>query len=145
MKRYVLVARMTFGVIFLLGGVAHLVLGRLAPQGYAAFGQTAILDWLSHLWAVFVMPNIGWLTVACATFELGVGAALMRGGTFARVATFGALGFFAFLLVLGYGYPVDSFAEDLLKNRVFTPMMAGFLAPVAFFEKGRPTPGTGPP
>ncbi|WP_116114666.1 hypothetical protein [Austwickia chelonae] len=137
MKRYITVARMTFGVIFLLGGVVHLVLGRLAPQGYEAFGRTAVLDDLSHLWVVFVMPNIGWLTVACAVFECGVGAALLRGGDTARAAAFGALGFFAFLLILGYGFPVESVAEDLLKNRAGTPVMAGLLAPVAFCDSSR--------
>lgn len=134
MKRYVLVARVVFGVIFILGGIVHLVMGRIAPEGYAAFGKTAVFDWLSQLWMGFVMPNIGWLTVVCAALELAAGVALLRGGTAARVATFGVLGFFAFLLVLGYGYPATSVTDDLLKNRAFTPLMAGLIAPVALFR-----------
>ena len=126
--------RTLFAVIFIAGGVVHLVLGRLAPEAYAAFAETPLFPWLGALWTSFVMPNIGWLTVVCAALELAAGVALLRGGTAARVATFGVLGFFAFLLVLGYGYPATSVTDDLLKNRAFTPVMAGLIAPVALFR-----------
>ena len=42
----------------------------------------------------------------------------------------GALGFFAFILVLGYSWPADGWWEDFLKNRAFTLVMAAALAPL---------------
>ncbi len=130
MTRYVTISRIAFGWIFVLGGLVHLVLGRIAPDGYAAFGDTAAWSWLENLWATFVMPNIGWLTAAVGVFELVVGVALLRGGAGARIAAVAALVFFAFILVLGYGFPTGSVVEDLLKNRVFTALMAALLLPV---------------
>lgn len=53
------IVRTLFGVIFLVGGVVHLVQGRLAPASYTVFGDTAAFGWLSRLWESFVMPNIG--------------------------------------------------------------------------------------
>lgn len=137
MTRYVTISRIAFGWIFVLGGLVHLALGRIAPDGYAAFGDTAAWPWLENLWATFVMPNIGLLTAAVGVLELVVGVALLRGGTRARLAAVAALVFFAFILVLGYGFPTTSVAEDLLKNRALTPVMAALLLPVAIVRDDR--------
>ena len=40
------------------------------------------------------------------------------------------LGFFAFILVLGYSWPASDLWENFLKNRAFTLVMAAVLAPL---------------
>ena len=45
-------------MVFVGGGIAHLVLGSVAPDAYAAFGETALVPALQELWANSVMPNI---------------------------------------------------------------------------------------
>lgn len=130
MRRYRAIVRTLFAVVFLGGGMSHIVQGRVAPESYGAFGDTALWPWLSELWESFVRPNIGWLTLALAAFEIAVGVCLLSSGIRVRVAVVAILAFFAFILILGYGFPTDTLAEDLLKNRVFTVVMAGLLIPV---------------
>ena len=60
------------------------------------------------------MPHIAGLTLVLAAWEVGVGVSLLLGGRSTRVAVVAILGFFAFLLVLGYGWPAHpSTAEPL--------------------------------
>lgn len=101
--------------------------GRVGAEGYAVFGVTALWAWLASLWASFVMPRIGWLTLVLAAFEIDVGVCLLLRGRPTRIAVIAILAFFSFILVLGYGFPAANLAEDLLKNRVFTVMIAGLL------------------
>ncbi|MDN5557966.1 MAG: hypothetical protein L0G23_00805 [Ruaniaceae bacterium] len=131
MNLYRKIVRGLFAVIFVAGGVAHLVLGRVAPEGYAVFGETALLPWLSALWGSFVMPNIGWLTIVLGIFEIAVGLGMLWRRT-ARAAAWGMLAFLIFITTLGYGFPTSSFGEDLLKNRVITIAMSGLLVPLLF-------------
>lgn len=112
------VLRYVLGVIFLGGGLAHLVLGRTHPAGYASFGKTALLPALTDLWSSFVMPNIGVLTVLLGVAELLVGVGLLSRGSAVTVAASAAAAFLVFIVVLGCAFPVESVGEDLLKNRL---------------------------
>ena len=76
------------------------------------------------------MANIGWLSLLTAAFELVVGLGLLARGRAPRLAALAALGFFAFILVLGYSWPADGWWEDFLKNRAGTLVMAATLAPL---------------
>jgi uncharacterized membrane protein YphA (DoxX/SURF4 family) len=130
---YQKIVRLFFAVVFLAGGVAHLVLGRTMPSSYAVFGDTALFGWLTNLWDSFVMPNISWLTILMALFEIVCGAGLL----FARtrlIAVGGILVFLVFITVLGYGFPTDSVLDDLLKNRIITIVMALAFLPVLGHE-----------
>ena len=70
MSRYRQVVRFLFAVIFIGGGIAHFVMGRTMPDGYAVFGDTALIPGLGAVWDSFVMPNIGWLTILTGIFEV---------------------------------------------------------------------------
>lgn len=48
--------RALFGVIFVAGGVSHLVLGRTQPESYEAFASTSLVPALTDLWHSFVLP-----------------------------------------------------------------------------------------
>ena len=122
MNRYRTAARVVFGVVFLGGALVHAYFASFSPQSYAPFADTALWPWLADLWRGFVMANIQWLSLATAAFELVLGAALL--------AALAALGFFAFILVLGYSWPTQSPWEDFLKNRAATVLLAAAMAPV---------------
>ena len=130
MNRYRTSARVVFGVVFLGGALVHAYFAFFSPQSYAPFADTALWPWLAELWRGSVMANIQWLSLVTAAFELVLGAALLAGGRAARLAALAALGFFAFILVLGYSWPADGWWEDFLKNRAFTLVMAATLAPL---------------
>ena len=130
MNRYRTSARVVFGVVFLGGALVHAYFASFSPQSYAPFADTALWPWLADLWRGSVMANIEWLSLVTAAFELVLGAALLAGGRAARLAALAALGFFAFILVLGYSWPADGWWEDFLKNRAFTLVMAAALAPL---------------
>ncbi len=129
MNAYRTVARHGFAIVFILGGLVHLVLGRVAPAVYGAFGGTALLPQLEALWTSFVMPNIWWLTIAVGFFELlcGIGMTQKR---FVRLSALGMIGFLLFVTVLGYGFPTTSIVGDILANRITTVVMAALLVPL---------------
>lgn len=130
MHRYRTIIRTLFALIFIGGGISHLILGRSAGSGYAVFGDTALLGWLTQLWSGFVMPNIGWLTILLALFELSIGIGLLLNGRLVKAAVAAMLVFFGFLLILGYGYPTASALDDFLKNRVGSLVMAALVLPI---------------
>ena len=139
MNRYRTSARVVFGVVFLGGALAHAYFASFSPQSYAPFADTALWLWLADLWRGSVMANIEWLSLVTAAFELVLGAALLAGGRAARLAALAALGFFAFILVLGYSWPAQDPWEDFLKNRAATVLLASAIAPVL-----RAPDGSGP-
>ena len=140
MRLYRRTIRALYAVAFIGGGVSHFFFGRLMPDSYAVFAGTALLPWLSGLWRSFVMPNIGWLTIALGLFEIACGAGVLRRRT-AALSAWAMLGFLALVTVLGYGWPAASPVEDLLKNRLSTLVMAGLLLPLLTTGRGRPAPG----
>ena len=102
MSRYRVVVRVVFAVAFLGGALVHLYFGLFLPHIYAPFADTVLWPWLAELWRGFVMANIGWLSLLTAAFEFAVGLGLLARGCARRAAVLAALGFFAFILVLGY-------------------------------------------
>lgn len=124
------ILRIAFAVIFVGGGISHVVLGRLTPESYRVYADTALLAPLADLWHSFVMPHIGGLTLLLAAFEIACGLGLLASGRTVRLAAGGILGFLVFVTVLGYGFPTESFLEDLLKNRIITALMALAVVPL---------------
>ncbi|MGV3071744.1 hypothetical protein ACEE90_04775 [Corynebacterium phoceense] len=122
--RYHSIARAAFGFLFLAGGVAHLVLGRTAPESYAVFGDTALVVWLRDLWFSFDMPDIGWLTLVLAAYEMAAGAALFARGRAVRWGAPAILAVPVFITVVGYGFPTAVVLKDTVKNRIITAVMA---------------------
>ena len=142
MRRYRTIVRVVFGVVFVTGAVVHLVLGRVYPEGYAVFGQSALWPGLERWWTGAVMPSIGPLTLLVAGIELAIGVGFLVGNRTARLAAVAALYFFAFILALGYGLETTNALEDLLMNRAFTLVMAGLVLPLVLpaGHRGRSEP-----
>ena len=134
--------RALYALAFIGGGISHFIFGRLMPDSYAAFADTALLTWLSELWRAFVMPNIGRLTIVLGLFEIACGAGMLHRRT-AVVSTWAMLGFLVLVTVLGYGLPTASPGEDLLKNRLSTIVMALLLIPLLTKARNVRSPATG--
>jgi uncharacterized membrane protein YphA (DoxX/SURF4 family) len=126
------VDRAFFRFLFLGGCVAHLVLGSVSPEGYAAFGNTALFGWLRQLWAGLVMPHIRAMTILVALFELSVGLLVGARGRAVRLGAIAAMGFFVFLLALGCAFPTSTPLEDFLKNRLSSVLLFALALPLAF-------------
>ncbi|MCL2785530.1 MAG: hypothetical protein FWD55_08930 [Propionibacteriaceae bacterium] len=129
MKHYERVIRVIFAVIFIGGGIAHFVLGRLQPDSYAGFAQTPVFGWLQDLWVAWVMPNIGWLTIVLGVYELACGVGMIAKRT-VPLAVCAMMAFLVFITIVGYGFPTTSLIEDFLKNRAITTVMALLLVPL---------------
>ena len=142
MRLYRRTIRALYAAAFIGGGVSHFLFGRLMPDSYAAFADTALLPWLSELWRAFVMPNIGGLTIALGLFEIACGAGILRRRT-AALSAWAMLVFLALVTVLGYGWPAASPGEDLLKNRLSTIVMALLLVPLLTKARTVRNPATG--
>ena len=112
MKQYRSVVRILFAVVFIAGGVSHLFLGRLQPEGYVSFAHTALFSWLSDLWTSWVMPNIGWLTIVLGIYEIACGLSMLWRRTL-LLGVCGMIVFLVFITVVGYGFPTG-----LRKSRV---------------------------
>ncbi|MDO5504510.1 MAG: hypothetical protein Q4G67_15205 [Actinomycetia bacterium] len=127
--RYRPLLRASAAVIFIAAGIANIVLGRLLPESYGVFGETALLPWLSELWESFVMPNVGLLTIVLGLFQIACGLGVLWAVTVVPAA-WGMVLFLTFVTVLGYGFPAESIGEDLLRNRLITIVMAAVLVPL---------------
>lgn len=101
--RYTWVVRRFFALVFILAGVTHFVLGRVDPDGYDVFAETALLPLLQELWFFFVMPNIGWLTILLGVFQILCGAMIMWN----RTAVYAVWVMIAMLVPLGLPLVLD--------------------------------------
>ncbi|MDR0366240.1 MAG: FUSC family protein [Bifidobacteriaceae bacterium] len=143
MIRYRIVARAFFAVVFICGGLVHLVLGRVDPDSYAAFAETALFGWLGELWVLWVMPNIGWLTIVLGIFEIAMGLGMTRRRT-VPIAAWGIMAFLIFITAVGYGFPTDTPIEDFFKNRIITIVMGIALLPLFTRQSRRRAGGPRP-
>lgn len=125
---YITIVRTVFGVIFVAGFAVHLRAAVSNTSSYGPFGDTAWppLDWL---WGAVVMPNIGWLALGMAAFELAIGVTAWLPGLWNRLSVIGMVCFFVFLLALGYAFPTTGWVEDLLVNRAGSLVMLALVAP----------------
>lgn len=129
MRWYDRVVRGLLAVLFVAAGIAHLVLGRLDPGGYAVFADTAAAPWIADLWASWVMPDIGLLTVLLAVYQIACGIGVLLRPVLIP-ATIGIAMFLIFITIVGYGLPSDSVAADLLVNRSVTTVLLAVTVPV---------------
>lgn len=124
------VIRILFGAMFIGGGISHVILGRTMPEGYAVYANTAPFEWMRWMWENVGMPNIGWLTLVLAAYEVTAGLLLLRRGRPVRVGAWMILIFLVLISLNGYGWETTSLLEDFLKNRVVTIVMALLAVPL---------------
>lgn len=118
------------GTVFVLGGISHVFLGQLVPDSYAVFATTPPFEWMRDAWQSFALPNIRWLTVLLAAYEIVAGVLLFLRSSKVRVGAAMMLVFLALITLNGYGFETSSVVEDFSKNRVATLIMAISLVPL---------------
>ncbi|MFC1953397.1 hypothetical protein ACFLWR_04630 [Chloroflexota bacterium] len=68
------IARIIFGVIYLLGAIANITLVTLnGSQSYIAFADTTFFPWYRDAWMAVAAPNITLIVVLLITFEISLG------------------------------------------------------------------------
>jgi hypothetical protein len=95
------VLRSGLGAIYILGGIAHLVLAVRAPEIYAHFAEQALVGAYTDLWAELVVPNLAVLVPLVGLFELAVGAALLWRARSVRLGHIGGAAFQLGLVLSG--------------------------------------------
>lgn len=124
------VIRILFGAIFVAGGISHVILGRTMPEGYAVYANAAPFGWMRWMWETVAMPNIGWLTLVLAAYEITAGVLMFRSGRRVRAGAIMMLVFLALISLNGYGWETASAVEDVLKNRTITIVMFALAVPL---------------
>ena len=68
------VARIIFGIIFLLGAVANIMLVLInGPQSYVGFAEASFFPWYRETWMAIAAPNITLIVVLLIIFEISLG------------------------------------------------------------------------
>ena len=103
---------------YLLGWMVHVYLAITSPQIYESFGATGIIPGYEQFWANWIMPNITFLALLLAAFELCVGSLLIYKGTWVKIGLVFSILFNLFLIQMGLGSVTTTFWSDFLSNRL---------------------------
>ena len=102
------VARVVLAAVYLLGGVAHLVLAASSMDLYESFADQALVGVYTDLWRDAVVPHLAILVPLVGLFELAVGAALLWRGRAVRLGHAGGALFQTGLVLSGPWGPVNA-------------------------------------
>lgn len=127
---YRTLTRTVFGMLFIAGGFTHILLGRLIPEGYAVFGENALIPALGEFWATTVMPHIGWITLVQAAIEIACGIGLLRSGLRVRLAAAVILLMLLVQTLLGMGLTGADPVLDIAVNRGIPLILAVLAVPL---------------
>ena len=68
------VARMVFGIIYLLGATANITLTVINGSGsYRGFADASFFPWYREAWMAIAVPNITLIVVLLIAFEISLG------------------------------------------------------------------------
>ena len=68
------VARIIFGIIYLLGATANITLTVInGPESYRSFADDTFFPWYREAWMVVAAPNITLIVVLLIVFEISLG------------------------------------------------------------------------
>jgi hypothetical protein len=102
------VVRLLLGIVYLLGGLAHVALGVLVPEVYVQFANQALVGVYTDLWTTLVVPYLTVLQPLVALFEVALGVALLWRGRAVRVGHAAGAVFQAGLVLSGPWGPVNA-------------------------------------
>jgi hypothetical protein len=72
--------RVLLAIVYLLGGVVHLLLAIVSPTVYEGFAEQALVGAYTTMWETYVVPQLGVLVPMMGVIELAIGGALLVGG-----------------------------------------------------------------
>ena len=68
------IARIAFGVIYLLGAIANIALVTInGSQSYVGFADATFFPWYREAWMAVAAPNIMLIVILLIAFEIGLG------------------------------------------------------------------------
>ena len=68
------VARIIFGIIYLLGAIANITLSVLnGTESYIGFADDTFFPWYGEAWMTVAAPNITLIVILLIAFEIGLG------------------------------------------------------------------------
>ena len=100
--------RVVLSVMYLLGALAHVALGVLAPEIYARFADQALVGVYTDVWTGLVVPNLWIMQPLVAVFEFGLAIALLWRRRVVQAAHAAGAVFQAGLILSGPWGPVNA-------------------------------------
>jgi len=68
------IARIAFGIIYLLGAIANIALVTInGSQSYVGFADATFFPWYREAWMAVAAPNITLIVILLIAFEIGLG------------------------------------------------------------------------
>ena len=117
------ILRLFIALWFLLGWMTHVYLVSTNPEGYRAFGNSALIPAYTTFWNNFVMPNITVFAILLVVFEITVGCLLSAKGKWVKIGLVFSILFSLFLIQMGLSYTTANawvnFAGNRLPNIIF--------------------------
>lgn len=92
-----------FGGVFVVSGLANLLLLSLDSSAYDSFADSSYWPWITHSWRSVLVPNVDYLIPLLAVFEAAVGGCIL-GRRWRPLGIAGAAAFNAALMLFGWGF-----------------------------------------
>lgn len=84
------IARIIFGIIYLGGAVANIILTVLnSPQSYHSFADAALIPFYREAWATLVIPNMTLFISLLIVYEITLGLLFLIRRRFLKIALAG--------------------------------------------------------
>ena len=81
------VAKIIFGVIYLLGAIANITLVTInGSQSYIGFADETFFPWYREAWMAVAAPNITLIVILLIAFEIGLGLLFILKRKYMRIA-----------------------------------------------------------
>jgi len=81
------VARITFGIIYLLGAIANIALVTInGSQSYIGFADETFFPWYREAWMAIAAPNITLIVILLIAFEIGLGLLFILKRKYMKIA-----------------------------------------------------------
>ena len=81
------VARIMFGVIYLLGTIANITLVMInGSQSYIGFADETFFPWYHEAWMAVAAPNITLIVILLIAFEIGLGLLFIIKRNYLKIA-----------------------------------------------------------
>ena len=112
------VARIIFGIIYLIGAVANLVMVIMSPEIYHAFADGAFVQFYREAWNTVVVPNLFFFIALTIIFEITLGLLFLISRRFLKIALI-----FGIIFCLG----LVPFGIEFVYGNIPLALIQGFL------------------
>ncbi len=96
-------ARIVFGILYLAGAVANIVMTMIySPELYNGFADEALVAFYREGWERVAIPNMAFFIPLLIAFEIALGVFFLIGGRFLKTALVGGMLFCLGTVPFGY-------------------------------------------